>query len=344
MSWKLGGAVAALLMVLAAAGYGAAGSDRPGAALRDAYRRPAAIPFPDDNPYSLAKAELGRRLFFDPILSGARDRTCAHCHRPDKAWSDGQARADDRDGRPMARRTPSLLDLAWQERLGWDGKFPDLDGVAFVPITSERMMNLPEAEVLRRLAADPDYARDFAGAFSSPEVTRGRVEAALATFERLIVSPPAPFDRWLAGDDGAVETGAKRGFALFTGKAGCAACHSGWSFSDGSFHDIGSATGEDVGRGRFFPNSPALRFAFKTPGLRQVAERAPYMHDGSLASLEAVIDLYDRGGIERPSRSTHIRRLGLSPGEKADLLAFLKGLSSEQTPRVASGALDPAPQ
>ncbi|WP_430912563.1 cytochrome-c peroxidase [Methylobacterium sp. sgz302541] len=337
MTWKLGGAAAALLMVLGAAGYGAMGPDRLGDETRAAYRRPAAIPFPEENAYSLAKAELGRRLFFDPLLSGERDRTCASCHNPDHAWGDSRARAEARDGLALPRRTPTLLNLAWQERLGWDGKFRDLDTVAFTPITSERMMNLPEAEALARLAADPDYAKGFADAFPDPAVTRERVEAALATFERLIVSPDAPFDRWIAGDETAVDAKAKHGFALFTGKAGCAACHSGWAFSDGSFHDIGSATGEDIGRGKFFPNSPALRYAFKTPGLRQVTERGPYMHDGSVPTLEAVIDLYNCGGIDRPSRSKDIRALALSPGEKADIVAFLKTLSADKPARVAEG-------
>lgn len=341
MWWKIGGAGAALLLVLGVASHGVGLSGLPGSDLREAYRRPEAIPFPEKNPYRAEKAELGRKLFFDSILSGARDRSCASCHNPETAWADGQARASDRNGRAMARRTPTLLNLAWQERLGWEGQFPTLERVAFTPITSERMMNLPEAEVLRRLSADPDYARAFAAAFPGPEVTRERVEAALATFERLAVSAPAPFDRWIAGDPNALGVEARRGFALFTGKADCAACHSGWAFSDGSFHDIGSASGEDIGRGRLFPTSPALRYAFKVPGLRQVAERAPYMHDGSVPTLEAVIDLYDRGGIERPSRSRHIRPLKLSPGEKADLVAFLKSLTSEPRAHLADGEFSP---
>ncbi len=129
-----------------------------------------------------------------------------------------------------------------------------------------------------------------------------KVEMALATFERSIVSTEAPFDRWLNGDDSAIDAAAKRGFALFNGKANCAACHSGWAFTDASFHDIGTAHDDDIGRGRLFPSSAALKYAFKTPTLRDVAHRAPYMHDGSVPTLEAVIDLYDRGGIDRPSR------------------------------------------
>lgn len=339
MIWKLCGAAVALFVTLVA-GFGAIRLDA-GSVQTTAFARPAAIPFPEDNPYAAAKAELGRRLFFDTLLSGGRDQSCASCHVPGLAWSDGLPRSRGRSDAPMPRRTPVLLDLAWQDRLGWDGKFPDLDRVAFTPITSERMMNLPEAEALSRLSAEPGYAVAFAAAFGDARVTRARVEAALATFERLIVSRPAPFDRFVAGEGGAIGEDARRGFALFTGKAGCVSCHSGWSFSDGSFHDIGTATGEDVGRGRLFPSSPALRYAFKTPALRGVAERGPFMHDGSLASLEAVIDLYDRGGIARPSRSPMIRPLHLDAREKGDLLAFLKSLSPDAAvPDLATALAD----
>jgi cytochrome c peroxidase len=155
---------------------------------------------------------------------------------------------------------------------------------------------------------------------------------ALATFQRSIVSAHAPFDRWISGDRNAIDDSAKRGFELFVGKANCVSCHSGWAFTDASFHDIGSATDDDIGRARLFPTSRGLRYAFKTPTLRDVAKRPPYMHDGSLVTLEEVIELYDRGGIERPSRDPDIKPLGLSKSEKADLVAFLKTLSAAPAP------------
>ena len=141
----------------------------------------------------------------------------------------------------------------------------------------------------------------FDAAFGKGDITVLKIEQALATFERSIVSNEAPFDHWVAGDDNAIGLAAKRGFALFNGKANCAACHSGWAFTDASFHDIGVAKNDDIGRGRLFPSSVKLKYAFKTPTLRDVARRGPYMHDGSLATLEDVIDLYDRGGIDRPA-------------------------------------------
>jgi len=154
----------------------------------------------------------------------------------------------------------------------------------------------------------------------------------LATFERTIVSGDAPFDRWIHGDEAAISAAAKRGFALFNGKANCAVCHSGWTFTDAAFHDIGVAKDDDLGRGRLFPSSVKLQHAFKTPTLRDVARRAPYMHDGSVASLAGVIELYDRGGIDRPSRDNDIRPLNLQSREKADLIAFLNTLSDTPKP------------
>jgi cytochrome c peroxidase len=228
----------------------------------------------------------------------------------------------------LSLRTPTLLNVAWTPRLGWTGHFRSLEAVAFGPISSADNMNLSEAELIERLSAIPGYVDVFHAAFGEGKINRRKIELALATFERSIVSDDAPFDRWVRGDEKAIGDSAKRGFALFNGKANCAACHSGWAFTDSSFHDIGTARGDDVGRGSLFPSSTKLQYAFKTPTLRDVARRAPYMHDGSLATLTAVIDLYDKGGIDRPSRSEDIKPLHLTDQEKADLLAFLRTLTS----------------
>ena len=324
-----GAAVAALAALAATAGPAGTAEDDRRAVWRAAYRAPATIPFPSDNPYTPAKADLGRRLFFDPILSGDNNRACVSCHSPDLAWSDGRPRAATLAGSDMDLRTPTLLNVAWQEGpLGWDGKFRTLEVVARTPITGAGNMNLKIPEAVKRLAADESYREAFAAAFGDPTVSPERLDAALATFQRLIVAAKAPFDRWIGGDEAAISEAAKRGFDLFNSRAGCSGCHSGWSFTDGSFHDIGTATGADLGRGRLMPSSVALRYAFKTPTLREIGKRAPFMHDGSVATLEAVVDLYDKGGIERPSRSRQIRPLNLAPDEKADLLAFLGTLTA----------------
>jgi cytochrome c peroxidase len=296
---------------------------------RQSYHRPADIPFPNDDPYSRAKTKLGRMLFFDPLLSGAKVRSCASCHNPGLSWGDGQPLAMGEDQKPLSLRTPTLLNVAWIPKLGWDGHFRNLESVAMGPITANENMNLSEAAMIERLAAIPDYVNAFHAAFGDDGITARTIEMALATFERTIVSTEAPFDRWIGGDEGAISASAKRGFALFNGKANCAACHSGWAFTDASFHDIGVAKDNELGRGQLFPTSVALQHAFKTPTLRDVARRRPYMHNGSLTTLEAVVDLYDRGGIDRPSRDPEIHPLGLSAGEKADLVGFLQTLSGD---------------
>jgi len=319
--------VAGLLLVGLPMGYMAAEGAQDPDAVRANYRRPAAIPFPDDDPYTKAKADLGKMLFFDPQLSGSRKHSCSSCHQPAKSWSDGLPHAIGEDPAGLKIRTPTLIDVAFVDVLGWDGKFPDLESVAFGPLTSPQNMNITERELMRRLRAAPRYTAAFAKAFGDKHITRRRIELALATYERTIVAGEAPFDRWIMGDENAISPEAKRGFALFNGKAQCSSCHSGPSFTDGSFQDIGSATGDDIGRGRLFPSSEKLQYAFKTPTLRDVAERGPYMHDGSVATLEGVIELYNKGGIDRPSRSPSIKPLSLTAEEKAELIAFLKTLS-----------------
>jgi cytochrome c peroxidase len=303
------------------------------ASLQEKYRRPAEIPFPEDNPYSKAKSHLGKLLFFDPILSGSQTRSCATCHNPSLSWGDGLPRAVGEKQEALALRAPTLLDVAWMPRPGWNGHFRDLEAVAFGPILSPGNMNMSEEKAVNeRLSAIPGYVAAFEAAFGDKAITRRKIELALATFERTIVSGETAFDRWINGEESAISAAAQRGFDLFNGKARCSSCHSGWSFTDFSFHDIGTGKDNDIGRAKLFPNSVKLRYAFKTPTLRDVARRAPYMHDGSVPTLEAVIDLYDRGGVDRPSRSDRIFPLKLTGNEKSDLIAFLQTLSGSPEP------------
>jgi cytochrome c peroxidase len=297
------------------------------------YERPEDVPFPDDDRYTDAKAALGRMLFFDPILSGAGVRSCASCHNPALSWGDGLARAIGEGQKPLPTRAPTLIDIAWIPELGWDGHFPDLESVPFMgPITSPTIMNRNEKDLIAALGAIAGYRHAFEEAFPNRGITKDTIAAALATFERGIVAEEAPFDRWIDGDEQAISDEAKRGFDLFNGKAGCAECHRGWNFTDGGFYDIGTAKDDDLGRGRLFPNSPRLQYAFKVPTLRDVARRGPYMHDGAEATLKDVVDLYDRGGIARPSRSELIKPLHLSDDDKAALVAFLETLTGEPAP------------
>ena len=340
IAWKIPALVfpaLAFAFVMAGVSQLPAERDRPrvGSGLED-FRRPSEIPYPDSNPYSEAKADLGRVLFFDPRISFSQTRACASCHLPNKSWSDGLPVAQGEGASVMRLRAPTLIDIAWLSRLGWDGKFRDIEAVTFGPILAPSNMNMTEDLLIERLKSMPSYQALFAEAFQDKQINRRNIELAVATFERSIVAGPAPFDRWVNGDDAAISDAAKRGFALFDGKAKCAQCHSGFSFTDGSFHDIGVAGGDEVGRGRYFPSSAKLKYAFKTPTLRDVAHRGPYMHDGSLATLEAVIELYNKGGIDRPSRSELIKPLGLTSKEKADLIAFLVTLNDTSADLVPS--------
>ncbi len=293
--------------------------------------RPPPVP-PPGGKLDRLRLALGRDLFFDPILSRSQAISCATCHNPGLSWASGLKRPIGDSGVPMLVRSPTLIDVGGLERLGWDGKYPDIESVTFAAVEGHANMNLTREEALQRLRANAGYAALFAAAFPGQGVTADGMAAALAAFERSIRSGEAPFDRFVAGDKQAIGPAARRGFALFTGRAGCVNCHAGWAFTDGSFHDIGSATGNDIGRGRLFPTSRMLKYAFKTPTLRDVARRAPYMHDGSLPDLDAVLALYDQGGIDRPSRSELIRPLHLSAEDKADLIAFLHTLTEQALP------------
>ena len=330
MPWYSGGVLILPLLLLCAAPSATETAVSGHVDVRASYQRPAEVPTPDDNPYSPDKVALGQLLFFDPILSGSRTRSCATCHNPGLSWGDGLPQAIGEAQRPLGLRAPTLIAAAFMPRLGWDGKFRDIEAVTYGPLLSPMNMNMSEPNVIERLSAIPGYSAGFQAAFGKPEITRRHIELAVAAFQRTIDPGDTSFDRWIAGDEEAIDPAAKRGFTLFNGKAHCSQCHNGFALSDGSFHDIGTASGADIGRGRFFPTSVKLRYAFKTPTLRDVARRAPYMHDGSVATLEAVIDLYDRGGIDRASRSPLIFPLGLSTAEKADLMAFLHTLTDHE--------------
>jgi cytochrome c peroxidase len=192
-------------------------------------------------------------------------------------------------------------------------------------------MNMPIEQLIGRLAAIPEYKPLFAAVFPKEGIKAETLAAAIATFERTVVSGRAPFDAWVEGDEKAISEEAKRGFALFNAKAQCSSCHEGWNFTNDGFQDIGLPS-EDIGRGEFVPGVLKMQHAFKTPGLREITRRSPYMHDGSLATLEQVIDHYDQGGVDRPSRSDLMKPLGLTAQEKSELVAFLQTLTSNLTP------------
>ena len=306
-------------------------ADREAADLKRTYARPRVFAS-DPSPVAGDRVwSLGKTLFFDTRLSASSTIACSSCHQPAQSWTDHLPKAVGEAQKPLAFRAPTLLNAGHIDRYGWIGRFPDIEAVSFFAMTSPTNMNVSVPQLLSRLQADPTYVADFRDAFPDGAVSKHNVGAALTRYVRSITSGAAPFDRWIGGDPTAISAPAARGFAIFNGKGQCAECHSGWAFTDGSFHDIGTARGADVGRGKLFKTSVKLQYAFKTPTLRNVAVRPPYMHDGSFTTLEAVIDHYDKGGIERPSRAEAIRPLQLSADEKQDLVAFLKTLTGGTT-------------
>src|SRR5579871_931062 len=291
------------------------------------YHRPTSVPVPANNPMTAEKTALGMELFFDPRLSGSGAISCASCHNPGLDWQDGLAKGIGHRGSQLGRHTPTIIDTAWAEPLFWDGRADTLEDQAKGPLQAPAEMNMPHADVVKKVKSIAGYREQFASVFPGHEIDIDGVAMAIATYERTIVSAKAPFDRWIEGDDDAISPSAKRGFAVFNDKANCASCHSGWRFSDNGFHDIG-LTGDDIGRAKVIPGVPVLDHAFKTPSLRNIDGRAPYMHDGSMASLEDVVEHYDHGFVQRASLSPEIKTLHLSLQDKKDLVAFLHTLTS----------------
>ena len=309
----------------------AAQADHSIAELRNEYKRPPVIAFPSDNPYTPQKMLLGKKLYFDTRLSGGNVLACATCHNPGYGWGDGQPKGIGHGMNVLGRRSPTIINAAYLQILMWDGRAGSLEEQALGPIQADVEMHLPLDQLMARLKGIPEYGPLFESAFGQKDIQPSMVAKAIATFERTVVSGRAPFDQWVAGDEKAISEEAKRGFVTFNTKARCAECHGSWRFTDDSFHDIG-LPGDDIGRGKFLPDVVKMQHAFKTPGLREIARRAPYMHDGSIATLEAVVDHYDEGGVARESRSDLMKPLQLSSQEKADLVAFMKTLTSDVGP------------
>lgn len=298
--------------------------------LKEAYRRPTSIPFPEDNPYSDAKAELGKKLFFDPRLSSSNLISCASCHNPSFGWEDAQSLGSGNKMGKLGRHTPTILNLAWGELFFWDGRAETLEEQALGPIMADAEMAQPMEKLIEELKGIAGYKDAFDKAFPGSGVTPENIGKAIATYERTVVSNLAPFDHWVRGDETAISAEAKRGFEVFNKKGRCAKCHAGWNFTDHSFHDIGIDS-DDPGAAEGI-GAKALQHAFKTPGLRNIIERAPYMHDGSLMTLREVVDHYNDGFKKRETLSDEMKTLALTEQEKSDLVAFLETLSSRDDP------------
>jgi cytochrome c peroxidase len=263
------------------------------------------LPVPEDNPLTAEKIERGRLLFFDSRLSRDNSISCASCHDPERAFSDGRAIAAGVFRRQGRRNSPALINRGYGRLFFWDGRAASLEEQVLKPIEDPNEMDLPLAEAAARVG-----------------LARGEIARALASFVRSILSGQSPFDRYINGDRTALTVKQQSGLQLFRGKANCTACHVGPNFTDERLHSTGVAWRD----GRF-TDVGAGQGNFKTPTLREIARTAPYMHDGSLATLEEVIEYYDRGGNQNPRLDPEIRALRLTAAEKQSLVAFLRSLN-----------------
>jgi cytochrome c peroxidase len=287
---------------------------------------------PDDNAPTPDRVALGRLLYFDQRLSGDGTISCATCHDPQHGFAEPRKTSTGIGGQLGGRNAPTVINRLFSAEQFWDGRAVDLEAQALGPLVNPIEMGMTShavvADVVRGIAG---YAPLFETAFGSSIVTIERIGQAIASYERTVWSGNSPYDRHQAGEVGAMSEAARRGLVLFGGKANCVTCHAGFNFTDESYHNLGvgmAATTPDLGR-HDVTKADADRGAFKTPTLREIAHSGPYMHDGSLATLMEVVELYDRGGEKNPWLAKEMRPLGLTAEEKRDLVAFLEALSGE---------------
>lgn len=294
------------------------------------------VVWPENNKPSAEKIELGKQLYFDKRLSRDNTISCASCHDPKKGWSNDDAFATGIKGQRGGRSSPTIINSAFQDLQFWDGRAKGLEGQALGPIQNPIEMDLTLPEVVAKLNKVDGYKKQFQKVFGT-DVTDDGIAKAIAAFERTVLSGGAPYDLFKAGDTKALSEPAQRGMKLFFGKAHCSACHVGANFTDGAFHNIGvgmDAEKPDIGREEQSKQG-GDRGAFKTPTLREIARTAPYMHNGSQKTLEAVVEYYDKGGFPNDTLDEEIFPLKLTAEEKADLVKFLKeGLSSPKYPDI----------
>lgn len=290
---------------------------------------PQKVKAPEDNPTTPAKVELGKKLFFDPRLSGDNKMSCATCHIPKKAYGDGLALSPGANGKPLKRNTQACLNVGFFKSFFWDGRAGSLEEQALAPIQSAVEMNQSLDELEAELRAVPGYVSEFRMVFDS-KPNRDGIANALAAFQRTLVTGPSPFDRFLAGDKDALSDDAKRGLELFRGEAGCVECHNGPLLSDGKFYRLGVSF-KDLGREKVTGRKED-RFRFRTPSLRNIAETGPYMHDGSQKTLDDVVTFYFRSipdsGPDRlsPDASALANQ---SFSDISPIVEFLKSLSGK---------------
>jgi len=303
------------------------------------------LPIPSDNPPTTETIALGRKLYYDPLLSVDNTVACATCHSPGHGFSDGKQFSEGVRGQKGGRNAPTVFNAAYYTLQFWDGRAPSLEKQAEGPVQNpvEMAHTLPSVE--KKLSANPSYRAEFEKAFGPGRITYEMVGKAIASFERTVISGNSPFDRYFyGGDKKALTPAARRGLEVFRNakKGNCAVCHTIGEkhalFTDNKFHNIGVGAegGEirDLGRYAVTKNKADLG-AFKTPSLRGVAQTAPYMHDGGLNTLKDVIDFYVGGGNSNPNLDKEIKPLDFLTGqERIALRVFLESLTGEIPPNV----------
>lgn len=298
--------------------------------------RPSEVPQPKENRVTPEKIELGKLLYFDVRVSADDSISCATCHHPKQGWSDlnPTSKAIGFEGRVGPRNSPTILNSAYQKHQFWDGRVKSLEAQALGPVQTAVEMNMPLDKLIKKLQAIKGYRKLFEKAYPKEGITAVTFAKAIASFERTIVSPDSPFDKYAKGDEDAISQEAKEGFKLFRGKALCIYCHDGWNFSDGSFQNIGLHDGELKGKelGRYnVKNRPVWYGAFKTPTLRDVSKSYPYFHDGSVKTLEEATFICSSGGryehnVKNLSTAMHDRNLTREEVDK--IVSFMKTLTS----------------
>ena len=284
---------------------------------------------PDDNPLTPEKIALGKLFFWDKRWSFSGTVACVSCHPPDHGWSDPLQFSVHANGKPTARHTPTIINRLFSDRQLWTGLRPTLEEQAL------KDSNRTDEKVVERLGAIPAYQEQFRKVFGT-NLNPDGVAKAISAYVRMIASGNSAQDRFLAGDKSALSPAAQRGLALLEGKARCVRCHTGFNFTDEGYHNIGVGMDKpepDLGR-YIVTKTEADKGAFKTPTLRDVAKRGPYMHDGSQKTLEEVVAFYNKGGHKNPWLSGEIQPLNLRAQEQADLVAFLRSLTGEIDPEV----------
>lgn len=288
--------------------------------------------WPKDNPYTPEKAELGWLLYFDKRLSADQSLSCASCHDPKHAFTDGKAFSSGIRGQLGGRSAPTVINRAYSLDQFWDGRAKSLEEQAKGPIANPVEMGHPHDACEQCVGAIDGYRKRFKAAFGTDKVTIDDIAKAIATFERTVLSGNSAYDRFKAGDENALTDSQKRGMTVFfSNNARCDSCHEGFNFTNGKYANVGvgmDKSAHDLGRYEVTKREED-KGAFKTPTLRDVSRTGPYMHDGSLKTLEDVVEHYNKGGIKNPWLHQDVRPLNLSEQDKKDLVAFLKALDGE---------------